>query len=163
MAFSGEVQDAESRPQPSSEHCPSLHPTLKSRDIREAFGTDEFQILLIANTFQTGLEGIMPQSLPPHSHLLRRTTAVTGLQGSMFHCPVAQFPRLRFIALFAGNPGWNRSFRGLAVRRELRRCRRNPRPARSRSKTGNASKGIAGSHDRFHGCQHRFSMIQYLR
>jgi type I restriction enzyme R subunit len=56
VAFSGEVNDAESGPDPFTENNPSLNPTLKGQDIREAFKTDEFQILLVANKFQTGFD-----------------------------------------------------------------------------------------------------------
>ena len=56
VAFSGEVNDAESGPDPFTENSPSLNPTLKGRDMREAFKTDEFQILLVANKFQTGFD-----------------------------------------------------------------------------------------------------------
>jgi type I restriction enzyme, R subunit len=60
VAFSGEVRDAESGPDPFTENSPTLNPTLnptlKGRDMREAFKTDEFQILLVANKFQTGFD-----------------------------------------------------------------------------------------------------------
>jgi type I restriction enzyme R subunit len=56
VAFSGEVKDAESGPDPFTENSPSLNPTLKGRDMRKAFETDEFQILLVANKFQTGFD-----------------------------------------------------------------------------------------------------------
>jgi type I restriction enzyme R subunit len=56
VAFSGEVTDAESFPEPVSETSDKLNPNLKSRDIREAFATDEYQILLVANKFQTGFD-----------------------------------------------------------------------------------------------------------
>ena len=56
VAFSGEVNDAESGPDPFTENSPSLNPTLKGRDMREAFKGDEFQILLVANKFQTGFD-----------------------------------------------------------------------------------------------------------
>ena len=56
VAFSGEVRDAESGPDPFTENSPSLNPTLKGRDMREAFKGDEFQILLVANKFQTGFD-----------------------------------------------------------------------------------------------------------
>jgi len=56
VAFSGEVNDAESGPDPFTENSATLNPTLKGRDIREAFKTDEFQILLVANKFQTGFD-----------------------------------------------------------------------------------------------------------
>jgi type I restriction enzyme, R subunit len=56
VAFSGEVNDAESFSEPVSETSGKLNPNLKSRDIREAFATDEYQILLVANKFQTGFD-----------------------------------------------------------------------------------------------------------
>ena len=56
VAFSGEVNDPESGPDPFTENSPTLNPTLKGRDMREAFKTDEFQILLVANKFQTGFD-----------------------------------------------------------------------------------------------------------
>jgi type I restriction enzyme R subunit len=55
-AFSGEVNDSESGPDPFTESSQTLNPTLKGRDIREAFKTDEFRILLAANKFQTGFD-----------------------------------------------------------------------------------------------------------
>ena len=56
VAFSGEVHDAESGPDAFSETAKALNPNLKGRDIREAFGGDEYQILLVANKFQTGFD-----------------------------------------------------------------------------------------------------------
>jgi type I restriction enzyme R subunit len=56
VAFSGEVNDPESGPAPFAETSVLLNPTLKGRDMREAFKTDEFQILLVANKFQTGFD-----------------------------------------------------------------------------------------------------------
>ncbi|MBW3654507.1 MAG: DEAD/DEAH box helicase family protein [Gemmatimonadetes bacterium] len=56
VAFSGEVNDPESGPDPLSERSALLNPELRGRDIREAFHTDEYQILLVANKFQTGFD-----------------------------------------------------------------------------------------------------------
>jgi type I restriction enzyme R subunit len=56
VAFSGEVKDQESGPEPFTENSKELNPTLKGRDIREAFKGDEFQIMLVANKFQTGFD-----------------------------------------------------------------------------------------------------------
>ena len=55
MAFSGEVNDKESGPDPFKETS-SAEPEPEGRDIREAFKADEFQILLVANKFQTGFD-----------------------------------------------------------------------------------------------------------
>ncbi|MEZ6081890.1 MAG: DEAD/DEAH box helicase family protein [Pirellulaceae bacterium] len=56
VAFSGEVNDKESGPEPFRETSAQLNPGLKGRDIREAFKGDEYQILLVANKFQTGFD-----------------------------------------------------------------------------------------------------------
>ncbi|ODS57374.1 MAG: type I restriction endonuclease subunit R [Acidobacteria bacterium SCN 69-37] len=56
VAFSGEVLDRESGPDPFTENSATLNPALRGRDIREAFKGDEYQILLVANKFQTGFD-----------------------------------------------------------------------------------------------------------
>ncbi len=56
VAFSGEVVDKESGPEPFTEKSKFLNPYLKGRDIRDAFKGDEYQILLVANKFQTGFD-----------------------------------------------------------------------------------------------------------
>jgi type I restriction enzyme, R subunit len=56
VAFSGEVNDPESLPESVTENSARLNPNLRGRDLREAFGTDEYQILLVANKFQTGFD-----------------------------------------------------------------------------------------------------------
>ncbi len=56
VAYSGEVNDPSSLPEPVTENSTQLNPGLKGRDIRDAFATDEYQILLVANKFQTGFD-----------------------------------------------------------------------------------------------------------
>jgi type I restriction enzyme, R subunit len=56
VAFSGEVNDSESSPEPFSETSKDLNPQLKGKDIREAFKAPGYQILLVANKFQTGFD-----------------------------------------------------------------------------------------------------------
>lgn len=56
VAFSGEVVDLESGTDAFTEKSETLNPTLNKRDIREAFDTDDYQILLVANKFQTGFD-----------------------------------------------------------------------------------------------------------
>jgi type I restriction enzyme R subunit len=56
VAFSGEVRDAESGLDAFTETCQAMNPNLRGRDIREAFDTDEYRILLVANKFQTGFD-----------------------------------------------------------------------------------------------------------
>ena len=56
VAFSGEVNDPDSGPDGFTENSHALNPGLKGRDIREAFKGEEYQILLVANKFQTGFD-----------------------------------------------------------------------------------------------------------
>jgi len=56
VAFSGEVIDPQSGPDPFSETSKTMNPNMKGQGISEAFDTDEFQILLVANKFQTGFD-----------------------------------------------------------------------------------------------------------
>jgi type I restriction enzyme R subunit len=56
VAFSGEVNDSVSGPDPFTERGIILNPRLKGRDIREAFKADDYGILLVANKFQTGFD-----------------------------------------------------------------------------------------------------------
>jgi type I restriction enzyme R subunit len=55
VAFSGEVYDPEIGPDGFTEHSQGLNPGLKG-DIREAFKGTDYQILLVANKFQTGFD-----------------------------------------------------------------------------------------------------------
>ena len=56
VAFSGEVNDPASGPDSFTEHSTVLNPKLAGRKIEQAFGGDEYQILLVANKFQTGFD-----------------------------------------------------------------------------------------------------------
>ena len=56
VAFSGEVNDPESLPEPVTETSSQLNPGLKGRDIREVFKEPDFHLLLVANKFQTGFD-----------------------------------------------------------------------------------------------------------
>lgn len=56
VAFSGEVNDEESGSEPFTETGDAMNPWLRGRDLREAFATGDYQILLVANKFQTGFD-----------------------------------------------------------------------------------------------------------
>lgn len=56
VAFSGEVLDKDSGEEAFTENNKTLNPNLKGRDIREAFKGEEYQVLLVANKFQTGFD-----------------------------------------------------------------------------------------------------------
>lgn len=76
VAFSGEVADAESGPDPFTEHSRALNPRLNGRDIREAFKDDEYRILLVANKFQTGFD----QPLLCGMYVDRRLAGIQAVQ-----------------------------------------------------------------------------------
>ncbi|MHD0279567.1 type I restriction endonuclease subunit R [Rhodococcus aetherivorans] len=54
VAFSGEVTDLDSGVEKVTET--TMNPGLKGRDLRDAFATDEYQVMLVANKFQTGFD-----------------------------------------------------------------------------------------------------------
>lgn len=54
VAFSGDVEDPEYGDAPFNEH--NMNPGLNGRDLRAAFDTDEYQVMLAANKFQTGFD-----------------------------------------------------------------------------------------------------------
>ncbi|MGF6180890.1 type I restriction enzyme R subunit [Massilia sp. UYP32] len=56
VAFSGEVDDTESFPEPVTETSDALNPGLRGREIREVFKGPDFHLLLVANKFQTGFD-----------------------------------------------------------------------------------------------------------
>ncbi len=56
VAFSGEVIDIKSGPDPFTEQSKMLNPGLAGRDIRKVFAGADYQILLVANKFQTGFD-----------------------------------------------------------------------------------------------------------
>jgi type I restriction enzyme R subunit len=56
VAFSGEVVDQDSGPEPFTENSKTLNPMLAGQSIRTAFKGDEYSILLVANKFQTGFD-----------------------------------------------------------------------------------------------------------
>jgi type I restriction enzyme R subunit len=76
VAFSGEVTDKESGPDPFFETGTLMNPNLKGRDIREAFKGDDYQILLVANKFQTGFD----QPLLCAMYVDRRLAGIQAVQ-----------------------------------------------------------------------------------
>ena len=56
VAFSGEIDDPESYPEPVTEASKLLNPGLNGRDIRESFARPDYHLLLVANKFQTGFD-----------------------------------------------------------------------------------------------------------
>ena len=76
VAFSGEVRDSETGPDPFAESSDRLNPDLRGRDIREAFKEAEYQLLLVANKFQTGFD----QPLLCGMYIDRRLAGIQAVQ-----------------------------------------------------------------------------------
>ena len=74
VAFSGEVTDLDSAVENATET--SMNPGLKGRDIRDAFATDEYNVLLVANKFQTGFD----QPLLVAMYVDKRLSGVAAVQ-----------------------------------------------------------------------------------
>jgi len=75
VAFSGEVNDEESGPEPFSETSKALNPGLKG-DIRETFKGPNFHVLIVANKFQTGFD----QPLLCGMYIDRRLAGIQAVQ-----------------------------------------------------------------------------------
>lgn len=76
VAFSGEVTDAESGPEPFTERSAVLNPGLKGRDIRTAFAEPAYHLLIVANKFQTGFD----QPLLCGMYVDRRLAGIQAVQ-----------------------------------------------------------------------------------
>lgn len=76
VAFSGEVNDPETGPDPFTETSKVLNPNLKSSDIREAFAGEDYHLLLVANKFQTGFD----QPLLCGMYVDRRLAGIQAVQ-----------------------------------------------------------------------------------
>ena len=76
VAFSGEVKDPESGPEPFTEPSDLMNPNLNGRKLDEALDTDEFHILLVANKYQTGFD----QPLLCAMYVDRRLAGIQAVQ-----------------------------------------------------------------------------------
>lgn len=76
VAFSGEVHDKESGTEPFTEDSKDLNGDLRGRSIAEAFATKDYQILLVANKFQTGFD----QPLLCGMYIDRRMAGIQAVQ-----------------------------------------------------------------------------------
>jgi len=74
VAFSGEVTDLDSAVENATET--TMNPGLKGRDIRDAFATNEYNVLLVANKFQTGFD----QPLLVAMYVDKRLSGVAAVQ-----------------------------------------------------------------------------------
>lgn len=76
VAFSGEVNDRDNGLEGVTETSHLLNPNLRGRDLREAFQGDEYQVLLVANKFQTGFD----QPLLCGMYVDRRLAGIQAVQ-----------------------------------------------------------------------------------
>ncbi|WP_396655628.1 type I restriction endonuclease subunit R [Microbacterium sp.] len=74
VAFSGAVTDTESGPDEFTEA--SMNPGLKGRKLEVAFGGDEFQVMIVANKFQTGFD----QPLLVGMYVDKKLSGITAVQ-----------------------------------------------------------------------------------
>jgi type I restriction enzyme R subunit len=74
VAFSGEVEDPELSPEAFTES--NMNPGLRGRKLAEAFKSNEFQVLLVANKFQTGFD----QPLLVSMYVDKKLSGVTAVQ-----------------------------------------------------------------------------------
>ena len=74
VAFSGSVEDLESGPDPFTEA--SMNPDAGGQDLRRAFAKPDFNIMLVANKFQTGFD----QPLLCAMYVDKRLSGVTAVQ-----------------------------------------------------------------------------------
>lgn len=74
VAFSGAVTDADSGPDEFTES--NMNPTLKGRALEDAFKADEFQVMIVANKFQTGFD----QPLLVGMYVDKKLSGITAVQ-----------------------------------------------------------------------------------
>jgi type I restriction enzyme R subunit len=74
VAFSGKVSDPESGSLEFSEA--NMNPDLRGQDIRDAFDTDDYRVLIVANKFQTGFD----QPLLHSMYVDKRLAGVLAVQ-----------------------------------------------------------------------------------
>jgi type I restriction enzyme, R subunit len=97
VAFSGEVTDPESAVDKATET--SMNPGLNGRDLRDAFATDEYNVMLVANKFQTGFD----QPLLVAMYVDKRLSGVTAVQTLSRLNRVAPGKDQTFVLDFANN------------------------------------------------------------
>jgi type I restriction enzyme R subunit len=98
VAFSGEVEDPEYSPKPFTEN--NMNENLRGRKLAEAFRTDEFQIMLAANKFQTGFD----QPLLVSMYVDKKLSGVTAVQTLSRLNRVAKGKDVTFVLDFVNDP-----------------------------------------------------------
>ncbi|WP_069146520.1 type I restriction endonuclease subunit R [Rhodococcus erythropolis] len=98
VAFSGEVTDDESGPEQFTEI--NMNPGLKGRTLPEAFSTEEYKIMLVANKFQTGFD----QPLLVAMYVDKKLSGVSAVQTLSRLNRIAVGKDQTFVLDFVNNP-----------------------------------------------------------
>ncbi len=98
VAFSGEVDDLESGPNAFSEN--NMNSNLRGRKIAEAFNTEDFQVMLVANKFQTGFD----QPLLVSMYVDKKLSGVTAVQTLSRLNRIAKGKDVTFVLDFVNDP-----------------------------------------------------------
>ena len=98
VAFSGSVIDTESGPDPFTET--SMNPRLRGRSLPKAFASDSYQIMLVANKFQTGFD----QPLLVAMYVDKKLSGVTAVQTLSRLNRTATGKDLTFVLDFVNDP-----------------------------------------------------------
>jgi type I restriction enzyme R subunit len=98
VAFSGEVEDLELSPEAFTEV--NMNPGLRGRKLAEAFKGDEFQVMLVANKFQTGFD----QPLLVSMYVDKKLSGVTAVQTLSRLNRTAKGKDLTYILDFVNEP-----------------------------------------------------------
>lgn len=98
VAFSGEVADDESGPEQFTEI--NMNPGLKGRTLPEAFSTEEYKIMLVANKFQTGFD----QPLLVAMYVDKKLSGVSAVQTLSRLNRIAVGKDQTFVLDFVNNP-----------------------------------------------------------
>jgi type I restriction enzyme R subunit len=98
VAFSGDVPDPESGPEPFNET--NMNPGLKKRSLPKAFASDDYQVMLVANKFQTGFD----QPLLVAMYVDKKLSGVTTVQTLSRLNRVATSKDQTFVLDFVNDP-----------------------------------------------------------
>ncbi|KAA0973018.1 type I restriction endonuclease subunit R [Paeniglutamicibacter gangotriensis] len=98
VAFSGEVTDEDSGPEQFTET--NMNPGLKGRTLPEAFSTEEYRIMLVANKFQTGFD----QPLLVAMYVDKKLSGVSAVQTLSRVNRIAVGKDQTFVLDFVNNP-----------------------------------------------------------
>jgi len=98
VAFSGEIVEPDISPVPFNEN--NMNPGLRGRKLATAFGTDDYQVMLVANKFQTGFD----QPLLVAMYVDKRLSGVTAVQTLSRLNRTAKGKEATFILDFVNEP-----------------------------------------------------------